>query len=146
MSVQIKSDVLQALETWKAGKPVRSLELGHAHHMIEHPGMMPKIDFSKRIDRDQERAHAYLFHLIELFSVNGVPKDHETFLEACDEYEQTFDWGELSLADRHTFDTERNGAESLAWKALTVGWKRAIDGHGEASYIEISRPREKAKK
>jgi hypothetical protein len=145
MPGQIKADVLQALDAWKSGKAVRSIELGHTHRMIEHPGMSPRIDLSKRIERDQERAHAYLFHLIDLFSINGVPADHEAFLAACDDYERTFDWGELPVTDRHVFDSERDAAESLAWKALLVGWKRATDGHGEASYIEVSREKQESK-
>jgi len=35
---------------------------------------------------------------------------------------------------------ELDAAESLAWKALHVGWRRAIDGHRDSMYIEVSRP------
>jgi hypothetical protein len=139
MAIKIKADTLQALDDWKAGKPVRSLELGHVHRMQEHPGFGPRIDMSQRIDRDQERAHAYCFHLIELFSLNGVPETHEAFLEACDAYEETFEWGELPIDQKNVFNAEREAAESLAWKALLLGWRKAVAGHDAGQYIEVSR-------
>jgi hypothetical protein len=137
MASRIKPDVLQALQDWKAGKPVKSLELGHVHRMKDVPGFSPTIDASEHLHRDQDRAHAYLFHLIELFSLNGVTEDHDAFLAACDEYEQTFDWGELPVKEADVFNEERNGAESLAWKALRFGWARAIEGHKDSLYIEV---------
>ena len=39
---------------------------------------------------------------------------------------------------------EAEGAESLAWKALLVGWRKAIDGFGDADYIEVTRETVKA--
>ena len=36
---------------------------------------------------------------------------------------------------------ELDGAESLAWKVLLFGWTRAIDGHKDAQYIEVTRPK-----
>jgi len=140
---KIKADVLQALDAWKAGKPVRSIELGHVHRMIEHPGMSPRIDLSKRIDRDQERAHAYCFQIIERISLMvQPPEDHATFLGWCDGWEIDFRKENPDLTAE-----EADAAESLAWKALLVGWKRATDGHPEASYIEVtSVKREKVKK
>lgn len=143
MGGRIKADVLQALADWKAGKPVRSVELGHIHRMVEHPGVSPSVDMSKHIRRDQERAHAYCFHLIESFFTNGAPEDHETFLADCDEYEKRF--RETNEGEGLTAE-ELDGAEGLAWKALIVGWKRAIDGHTEANYIEVRQPKlEKAR-
>lgn len=135
MAQRIKSDTLQALAAWKAGKPVRSLHLGHVHRMQDRGQHSPVIDFSVRLSNDQERAHAYCFHLIDLFKINGIPVSHELFLEACDEYEKPFREADDSLTAE-----ELDAAESLAWKALLVGWRHAIDGHSEARYIEVSRP------
>jgi hypothetical protein len=140
MTQRIKPDVLQALQDWKAGKPVKSLELGHVHRMQDRGQHSPVIDFSVRLSNDQERAHGYCFHLVELFSINGVPASHEVFMSACDEYEQTFDWGELPISEKDVFNSERDAAESLAWKALHIGWARAIAGHDASLYIEIKNP------
>jgi hypothetical protein len=138
MVTKIKADVLQALADWKAGKPVRTLELGHVHRMKEHPGLSPLIDSSEHLRHDQERAHAYCFHLIELFQLNGVPETHEGFMKACDAYELVFRDGNNDLTAE-----ELDAAESLAWKALLVGWAKAIDGHKDSAYTTITKPDEK---
>jgi len=70
MPAKIKADVLQALDDWKAGKPVKSIELGHTHRMKDNGGQSPTIDLSVRLSNDQERAHAYCFAIIEY--VTGV--------------------------------------------------------------------------
>jgi hypothetical protein len=132
--MKLRADVVKVLEDWKAGKPVRSLELGHVHRMKENPGSSPLIDITEHHHQDQERAHAYLFHLFELFQLNGVPATHEAFMSACDDYE-------LAFHDAHDLTAEeRDGAESLAWKALLFGWLRATEGHKDANYINVTRP------
>jgi hypothetical protein len=131
VATRIKPDVLQILKDWKDGKPVRSLELGHVHSMIEHPGMSPRIDLSKRLELDQERAHEYCFAIME-FEKDDLDSDHETFLKVCQMIREKF---------TDVTPEEAAGAESLAWKALTIGWKRAIEGHGDGNYIEVSRPK-----
>jgi hypothetical protein len=133
MATRIKPDVLQALQDWKAGKPVKSLELGHVHRMKDVPGFSPTIDASEHIHRDQERAHAYVFHLIELFSLNGVPVDHDAFLGACKDFQ-------LSFSEEGLTAEELDAAEGLAWKALRFGWARAIEGHKDSLYIEVQNP------
>lgn len=141
MPAKIKSDTLQALADWKAGKPVRSLELGHVHRMKEHPGGgSPVVDLSVRLSIDQERLHAYCFHIIASYAENGVKgvfddaDDHEEFLAACDALEQQFRSENEGLTAE-----ELDAAEGLAWKALHVGWGRAIAGHDPEMYIEVSR-------
>jgi hypothetical protein len=138
MATKIKADTLQALADWNAGKPVKSLELGHCHRMKEsaESTAAPQIDMSKHIHRDQERAYAYLFHLIESFKLNGIPATHEAFMEACDAYELAFE----KMVEGELIPEERDGAESLAWKALLVGWQRAIAGHDPSMYIEVTNP------
>jgi hypothetical protein len=146
MTQRIKPDVLQALQDWKAGKPVKSLELGHVHRMQDRGQHSPVIDFSVRLSNDQERAHAYCFHLMDIFLINGVPDSHEAFISACNDYELTFDWGELPASQKGTFDSERDAAESLAWKALHVGWARAIAGHAPEMYIDVVRETRESKR
>src|ERR1700674_1381908 len=126
MPAKLKPDVLQALKDWKAGKPVKSVELGHVHRMKDQPPFSPTIDASKHLHQDQDRAHAYAFHLIELFQLNGIPAEHESFLKACDEYEVLFRAEEEGGHEEMTPE-EMDGAESLVWKALLFGWARAVD-------------------
>jgi hypothetical protein len=141
MAAKIKSDVLQALADWNAGKPVRSLELGHSHRMKEttEPTAQPQVDFEHFLHRDQERAHAYCFMLIECFVEQGVPEEHLEFLERCKVVRIAF---EIVNKDdpRMLIQEEAVGAESLAWKALRVGWARAIAGHEPHDYIEVTNP------
>lgn len=129
MAAQIKPDVLQALADWNAGKPVKSLELGHCHRMKENPGASPSIDMSQHIHRDQERAHGFCFALIEHFDI--APSSHDEFLAVAAEI--AGQWNDL-------IPEERDAAESLAWKALLVGWNRAIAGHDPEMYIEVTNP------
>jgi hypothetical protein len=131
MPPKIKADVVQALDDWNAGKAVRSIELGHVHRMKEHPGGAPAIDFTRRLVNDQERAHAYCFYLLGKCVAEAIPEDHDQFLAMTILYRTNFE--DLTAE-------EATGAESLAWKALLVGWKRAIDGHADGRYIEVTRP------
>ena len=135
--------MLKALADWKAGKPVRGVELGQVHRMKEHPGMSPLIDSSEHLHNDQERAYAYCFHILEHFSnveassVPGLPS-FETFTQICDGLEKDFRKETEGLTAE-----ELDGAESLAWKALLVGWAKALDGHKDSAYIEVTSPKEK---
>ena len=143
MPAKIKADVLQALDDWKAGKPVKSIELGHTHRMKENGGQSPTIDLSVRLSNDQERAYGYLFHIIDFYTGNiPVPDDHGDYLTACDSLEKGFreTGGQLAGEGYALTAEEADAAESLAWKALHVGWRRAIDGHREAMYIEVTKP------
>jgi hypothetical protein len=141
MAQRIKPDVLKALEDWKAGKPVQSLELGHVHRMKDNGSHSPTIDMSVRLVNDQERIHDYLFTLLRFWEMHGeLPTSHEEFMARCDETEKLYrnlhtDWEKELTAE------EMDAAESLAWKALQVGWTRAIAGHDASQYIEITRPR-----
>jgi hypothetical protein len=131
MALKVKADVLKVLDDWNSGKLVRSVELGHVHRMKEYPGGAPVIDLSVRLRNDQERAHAYCFYLIGKGVAEGLTESHEQFLAATLLYRSNFE--DLT-------EEEAIAAESLAWKAILIGWKRAIDGHSEAHYIEVQRP------
>lgn len=128
MPVKIKADVLQALDDWKAGKPVKSIELGHTHRMKENGGQSPTIDLSVRLANDQERAYAYCFAIID-YEKSAIAESFEEFLLHC----------EVRRGFTDVTHEEAMAAESLAWKALHVGWRRAIDGHRDSAYIEVSR-------
>jgi hypothetical protein len=138
MSGKIKADVLQSLDDWKAGRPVKSLELGHTHRMAHseeymqsNPAARNRVDMSKRIANDQERAYAYLFYIIDFYTGNvPVPDVHDDYLAACEALRKDFD----------VTSEEVVAAESLAWKALHCGWARAIAGHDAHMYIEVSNP------
>jgi hypothetical protein len=136
MASKLKPDVLQALQDWKAGKPVHSVELGHVHRMKETPGgASPQVDFSVRLHNDQERAHAYCFDILERISgMTQPPPDHDTFLNG---------WCIAAAWRKHRMDggltlEEALGAESLAWKALMIGWNRAIASHDPSRYIDVT--------
>ena len=130
----LRKDVLKALEDWKAGKSVRGPELGHVHRMQENPGSSPLINMNEHVHCDQDRAYAYCFHIIEHFK-DQRPATFEEFSVVCDVLERDF------KADTEGLTAEElDGAESLAWKALLFGWARAIDGHKDAHYIEVTKP------
>jgi hypothetical protein len=152
MASKIKTDVLQALQDWKAGKPVKSLELGHVHRMKDVPGFSPTIDTSEHLHRDQERAHAYVFHIIDAIAnlkatiaehdasdpqhvTYRRPETWEEFESLCDGLEEQF-----RLEVEGLTAEELDGAEGLAWKALRFGWARAIEGHKDSLYIEVQNP------
>jgi hypothetical protein len=127
----IVPDTLHVLADWKAGKPVRTIELGHVHRMKDNPGMSPAIDMSVRIYRDQVRAHAYCFHVIESFVPLGIP-DFDTFLNHCAACQQKF------LTDSSGLTAEEiEGANSLAWKAMAIGWRKAVDWYRDTDYIFV---------
>ena len=132
----LRKDVLHVLDDWNAGKPVRSLELGHVHRMKENPGSSPLIDISQHFHQDQDRAYAYCFHILEFYKAHGTaPKTWDEFAAECDALEIVFREENAGLTDE-----ELHGAESLAWKAMLFGWARAIDGHKDANYIEVTKP------
>ena len=147
MAAKLKPDVLQALQDWK-GKPVKALELGHTHRMTHseeymqsNPAARNSIDLSKRLANDQERAYGYVFALLghaadasafaESF-LKDAAFEHSGFLEMASELRKA------EFAD--VTPEEAAAAESLAWKALHVGWARAIAGHSPHFYIEVSNP------
>lgn len=137
MPAKIKADVLQALDNWKAGKPVKSIALGHVHrmthseeHMASYPNSRNPVDLSKRFSNDQERAHAYCFAVIDA-EESSISDNFEEFLLSCRAVRKHFP---------EVTHEEALAAEALAWKALHVGWARAIAGHDPSLYIEVSNP------
>lgn len=126
------------LAAWQRGEAIRSIELGHTQRMKtvmngDSRGT-EKIDFGKPLLQNRQAlTHEWAFHIIGYCAENGVPESHEEFSKMCDFLKGEMGAGELS-------PEERIGAESLAWKALTVGWNRAIEGLPETRTIMVKRP------
>jgi hypothetical protein len=131
--MQLRTDIVQALTDWKAGKAIRALELGHSNRMKEDAFTGAQvIDNSRFFNRDQSRAYAYFFKLMEYFSQAEVSltPTHDQFSAVCDDLEKT---------QEGLTPEEIDGAKTLAWKVLLVGWRRAMDGFPESSYMEVKR-------
>jgi hypothetical protein len=146
MNRLIKPDVLRVLQDWKAGKSVMSLDLGHVHRMANteeemasYPNRRNPIDLSKRLANDNERAHAYCFALLGHAADGSIFA--ESFLkDAAFEHSGFMEMANALRKEEFTDVTpeEAAGAESLAWKALHVGWKLAIAGHDASRYVDVA--------
>lgn len=152
MTISIHKDLQKKISDWKAGKSVRVPQLGHQHREVQwEPGNpdAKRIDDSRIFHNRQDAALEWCFFLIEQFlSRNLGPR---LFGERSD-----FTYSDFALFADQLEDTrmeeivgkltpeELTGAESLAWKALVVGWDRAVQGHPEAHYVEATREVESA--
>lgn len=128
----IHGDLAAVLADWNAGKPIRSIYLGHTQRHAEHEeGRAPRINVDTLPFRNRQQvAHAWAFKLIEHFA-EALPESFEEFSTVCDELELG---AEVKLTRE-----ELDGAESLAWKALMLGWAIAIDGMPATRYVNVSR-------
>lgn len=134
-------ELAKLLADWKAGKTLRGVvELGHTQKMVSWgPNEAQRIDDSARHVNRQELAYAWVFAILD--GLLGM--DHQGYVTFSDfvalrnELEETV---LPKLADPPLSKEEREGAESLAWKAWLLGWKQAIAGHGEHKYIDVARP------
>jgi hypothetical protein len=136
MPTAIHPDTAAALKAWDKGDPVRSVYLGHTQkHIPGVEGHPDRIDFNTPPHRNrQDLAHAWCFSIIEYFMIVGAPHNHEEFETIVDELANT-EAGRNDLTPE-----ERAGAESLAWKALIVGWDAAIDGLPATRYLQVQKP------
>jgi hypothetical protein len=123
------------LRDWKAGRAIRSIELGHTQREIQ-----VGINDAKRIDDSHHHrnrhdlAHAWVFKILDRVLAEKKPDMvYSEFAEICRELRET----EMLEGDRRLTQDELNGAESLAWKAWLLGWDRAIRGHDESRYIQV---------
>ena len=135
----IHPDTAAALAAWDKGEPVRSIYLGHTQRsfVVEqggHDAGTERIDHnSLPVHCRQDLAHAWCFAIIKHFLDVGLPHDHEEFQTIVDELANSEDSeSELTVA-------ERDGAESLAWKALVIGWEAAIEGMPSTRYVNVRR-------
>jgi hypothetical protein len=131
----IPVDLASVLADWNAGKPVRSLELGHTQRMMPHPGEADRLDLSRTYRVRQELAHEWAFMIVEHCANTAMPDGFEEYAALCDELEARHNSATEPLSRE-----EIDGAESLAWRALRLGWKAALAGHEERKYIEVRKP------
>jgi hypothetical protein len=144
----IHEDLLQTLKLWRAGKEIRTLELGHTQRIEKRADETERIDVGHVHRNDQVRIHQWAFHIVEHCVKNSLPEAFEEFEVLCDFLEKNDMPGlvekkELSGA---LSKEEIDGAESLAWKAMLLGWDRAISGHDkDAKYTNLKNPKTKKK-
>jgi hypothetical protein len=129
MTTTIQEELAQVLADWQSGKELRVLELGHTQQMEDFGSDgSQRLSLSKPLlENDQERVYGYVFEALAR-CLEDNPLDYEMFLAFC---------GDLAAKD--LTPEERAGAQSLAWKALKVGWARALEGHPETRFIKIKK-------
>lgn len=146
--IAIHKHLQDKISEWKSGKGVCIPRLGHQHREMQWEPGNPnsrRIDDSKIFHNRQEAALEWCFFLIEEFlnrdygpRLYGENADvaYSDFALFADEMEETrmqeIMGGKLS-------PEELTGAESLAWKALLVGWDRAVSGHPELNCVQVTR-------
>ena len=130
----IRQELLGMLATWRTGKEVRVPELGHTQRMAPHPGEADRLDFSGLVSNDQQRVYDYVFTIIESALQLPAFETHEAFQDWCDHPIPLW----LATLEDLTKE-EREAAHSLIWKALKIGWRRAIAGHKDEQYVTIRR-------
>jgi hypothetical protein len=116
----IQDELRQVMKDWQAGTGVRSIPIGHSVRLNQDGTEVPHVF-------RQKKTHEYAFRLIDI----GMHSDRG--LE-YDEFCMLF-----GVAPPELSAEEREAAQSLAWKALSRGWKRAIAGFPEEQYITIQR-------
>jgi hypothetical protein len=131
----IEDELRAVLASWNAGNEVASIPLGHSTHVdgVDQSGNPREVHHVFR----QRKALGYAFQLIASGLVAGLPMLFDQFYLLClEERENT---GIKTVLSRY----EIEAAESLAWKALLRGWKRAIAGFPESSYISVAKAKAK---
>lgn len=145
--IAIHKQLQDKIAEWKSGKSVSIPQLGHQHREMQwEPGNADskRIDNSKVFHNRQDAALEWCFFLIEEFLNRGYgPRlfgenadfaysDFALFADEMEETRMKEIVGQLS-------PEELTGAESLAWKALLVGWDRATYGHPESHCVQVTR-------
>lgn len=123
----IRDDLKTLLADWHAGRPVRTLILGHSMRLMPAKGNEPA--YEEPIIFRQKRALAYAFALID------AALEDDVGLLLTRKFEHYCAGAPADLSRE-----EKEAAESLAWKALLRGWSLAIAGHDNHRYITITNP------
>jgi hypothetical protein len=127
-----KLELEKLLADWKAGKEIRSVQLGPAQTVLHR----------------QEEIHGWAFHLIahcltneQKYWVSKEPAEmkalHEHFVKLCDWLESDELPEILPKLIPPLQQDELDGAESLAWVALTRGWSAALLGYPDTRLITV---------
>lgn len=145
--IAIHKQLKDKISEWKSGKTLSIPRLGHQHREMQwEPGNpdSKRIDDRKIFHNRQDAALEWCFFLIEEFlsrdmgpRLFGENADlaYSDFALFADEMEETKMAGIVGVLSPE----ELTGAESLAWKALLVGWDRAIYGHPESQCVQVTR-------
>lgn len=133
----IEDELRQVLADWNAGKPVRSVALGHRVRVegVNAHGLPGEV----RNEFRQRKALAYVFQLIEAGLKLKMPFTWDQFFALCvDERDKAKPKRDLQPVD-YLSRQEIEAAESLAWKALLRGWNHAITGFPDVQYVSIAK-------
>jgi len=122
----IEDELRGVLADWNAGKPIRTVALGHSTRV---EGLKHGLPLEVRNNFRQKKALAYVFQLIEAGLLLKMPFTWDEFFKLCLEERKA---GELTKQ-------EAEAAESLAWKALLRGWNRALTGFPDVHYVSIAK-------
>lgn len=125
MNDLIQGELQRVIKDWLAGKPVHTIAIGHPVRFNERTKSEEPHVFR------QKRAHDYCFQLLEECLNQGQPVSWELFSVIAGSLAP----GDLSIE-------EHQAAASLAWKALSRGWRNAIHGYPEHQYIDLVRETE----
>src|SRR5271156_5966124 len=107
----IQDELKHVLANWTKGRPVHSIALGHAVRVVsDNTGTR-----EERHSFRQRKVHDYCFSLINEGLQYGEPMSYALFAM-------------LDVAPPGLSAQEKQSAESLAWKALSRGWERAVSG------------------
>jgi len=134
----IHEDLLGTLKLWRAGKPIRSLELGHTQRIEKRSDETERIDLGHVHRNDQVKIHQWAFHIVEHFVESDLDEpdnfaEYEAICDMLEEVQMPVLVKEKEISGALTKE-ELDAAESLAWKAMLLGWDRATSGHDGAKY------------
>jgi hypothetical protein len=126
----IEDELRAVLADWNAGKPIRTIVLGHRVRVegVNDYGLPREVGSPFR----QRKALHYTLSLIESGLRLGMPFTWDQFFELC--LEERSKGVKIDLTRE-----EMEAADSLAWKALLRGWNRAITGFPDVQYVSISK-------
>ena len=117
----IKIELEEVLEDWNSGRRIPVIPLGHAVRVTSDHREVPHTF-------RQIKAYSYCFELIEA-GMHDLPMAWELFCMLC----------QSDLAPAGLSAEEKEAAESMAWKALHRGWRKATAGFPEEHEIRIAK-------
>jgi|HubBroStandDraft_6_1064221.scaffolds.fasta_scaffold04109_5 hypothetical protein len=128
MDELIKDELATTVQEWRDGQRIRAIPLGHPVRYILENGQRKEEPHTVR----QLQTYAYCFELIDA-GIAEPPENYGAFCAMAS-----------GLSPAELSNEEKEAAESLAWKALTRGWRRALSGFAEDLEMGIRNPDRKA--